>query len=440
MAIRIAKFEIYRSDKPTRDRWHAASDAVQQVINCVWQTWETYHVQRSSGSAIRRYLAELKAWHESDKDTRGEKAKCPVEAVSSELARLIRTACEAIVPELHARPRELAVNETIGLIKSRKAAVGNLPGWMAILLCREGRPSTTRAAPIPFDRQCSSLFAPTAKEGRFRMALRTDRYAATAKNGNAKSESHLDEIELLTNRRGIKGHEAKLWRVIEGKDKLKGSALYWDKNNGKWFALLAIEQSEAEKREGLEGTAILSPGRGVPFVLWIAGRQIPLGDAQHVADVRRSLIGGRRNRQQQYRYGRRSSKGHGRHRALESWSDRLARNWKNFQTTYNHNITKQALRICAENGIAKLVYLQPAGPKSDSRCLSNLGKWRDEPDGWAWFQVATFLNYKSEDAGIQIEVRKCDASGKRKTDPDSAMPSVLKSSPRKSGRLQKQTA
>jgi transposase len=296
---------------------------------------------------------------------------------------------------------------------------------MAILLCREGRPSTTRPSPIPFDSRCSILRAPVEKNGRFRLLLRTDRYEGRTKSGDSKSESHIDEIELLTNRRGIKGHEARLWRVMDGKDKLKGSALYFDKKNRKWFALLAIEQAENETEGNRDGYAILSPGRDVPFVLWAGGRTFNLGNADHVADVRRAVIGERRSRQSHYRHGQRCSKGHGRKRAIQSWDHRLMRRWRDFQTTYNHDITKSVLHICADQGIAKLIYLQPSGHKSDTRCLSNLGKWRREPEGWSWFQIATFLNYKSEGSGIQIEVRKCDASGKRKP-ADSPVPAMQK--------------
>lgn len=418
MAIRIARFEVYRVNgdyKAARDRWHVAAESVQVVINTIWQTWESIHVHRGTPAVLRRWLAELKAWHDGDKESRGDKPKCPVLAIDSAMQKEIYRRCCDAAPALHARPRVLALNETIGLIKSRKAANGSLPGWMAILLGREGRPSTTHPAPVPFDLQCSTLHAPLDKNARFRLTLRTDRYEARSKSGAAKSDSHLDELELLTNRRGIRGHEARLWRVIDGQDKLKGSALYFDRKKSKWFALLAIEQAAVETTDAhREGYAILCPGRDVPFVLWVNGQTINIGRAEHVADVRRAIIGERRSRQNHYRHGQRSSKGHGRRRAIQSWDNRLMRRWRDFQTTYNHDVTKQALRICAERGVAKLIYLQPAGHKSDTRCLSNLGKMRSSSEGWAWFQVATLLNYKAEDSGIQVEARKCDASGKKR--------------------------
>lgn len=414
MAIRIVKFEVWKPSKEARGRWCAAAELVQQATNCIWQAWLVWHVQRGTPATLRQWLTDLKSWHSADKAMRGEKPKCPQVAVPRECSRAIYAAVKETVPALHDRPLALTVNAVVGLIKSRKAAAGSLPGWVAILLCRESIPSSTRSQPIPFDKRCAALQAPLEKGGRFRLSLRTDRYEATTKRGTAKAGSHLDEVELLTNRRGIRGQEARLWRIMDGKDKLKGSSLYWDRKRSKWFALLAVEQEQVSEARELQGVAVLCPGRDVPFRLLIGNRVMMLGHADHVADVRRAVVGQRRSRQEHYRYGQRSSKGHGHARAIQSWDDRLMRRWRNFQTTYNHDITSKALRMCAEAGVARLVYLQPAGPKSETRCLAKQGREGDYSEGWAWFQVGAFLNYKAKGSGVQVEIRKCEAGGSLK--------------------------
>src|SRR5690606_25986845 len=63
----------------------------------------------------------------------------------------------ATFPAVHARVRVLLLNITLKKIKTAKAATGNLKGWMAILLNKQGRPNSNHVIPIPFDTANSKI-------------------------------------------------------------------------------------------------------------------------------------------------------------------------------------------------------------------------------------------------------------------------------------------
>lgn len=405
--VKVAKFEVYKilgDHKAVRKKWHGIAEMVQQITNCIWETWLCWHVANHSAAAQRDFLDRHAEWK---KEKIGEKPKCEVTAIPKALDKLIYTTLSKEFPGINTTARMLIQYAVCNKIKSRKAAKGSLPGWVAIILRNESVPSSTRSQPIPFSKVNAAIVPPAVDGERYSLKLRVDRYDRPGKKTGAGNEDH---IELLTNRRGIKQHEETLRKICAGEYDFCGSTLQWDRKNSKWFALVCYRMPVAEKSNlDKSKVAILHPGRKEPWSLWHASRWDWLGGrGNYVAATRMRLLTSRWSRQENYRHAGSSTKGHGRGRALLA-VEKLAQGWKNFTKTCNHNITSQAVKRCVENGIGRLIYLQPCGAKSDSRFLGYAGKvpGRRDSTGWEWHQVATMLAYKCKEAGIEFEIRKC---------------------------------
>ena len=435
-AIRTEKLEVAQikgDHKAIRQLWYAQSTDCQRAKNAIWRTWEHWHFVNDSPAKIRVYLDALKVYRDKqnehkkqvaawEKTKSGPKPKKPkikkpkldFSAVPPQLQKEMTSAVAAVAPNLHSRVVTLLTNTVVQTIKSRKAAKGNLSGWMAILLDHEGRPASIHPQPIPFDVQNSTLIAPTEKGGKYGMSLRTYRYALPGKS-RCKSEEHT--FTILTHRRKTRSQQLILSRICDGTYKFCGSNLLYQK--GKWFIALAYEMDVKEPAVG-DAVAVLRPGRynthpvrkGRPrlWVLQIGNRKIRIGGTgSHVGGMRDHVVGKRLAYQEHYRHASSARKGHGRKRALKGmrqWHFRQA--WTGFVKRANQNMTTRVRKLCQEHGVGKVVYLQPVGEKKDSRFLSRAGKIEDREDstGWDWHQVAALLNYKLKDCGIELEVRK----------------------------------
>lgn len=409
-AIRILKFEVFRvagDYKATRKRWLDLSAQVQEAINCVWQAWLCWHVERGTPKQLRRFYAQLRAWHETK---RGAKPKWEVQAISKPCAKAIYDALADACPDLHASTRELARNITQGKITSGKASKGNLPRWHAILMFRESIPSSTRKQPIPFTKKVEQtrLIPPDKDCQQWRVSLRLDRTVAPGAKRATISEPDL--VELRTNAKGMHGQTAMLKRIVAGTAELCGSSLLFDDRRNKWFVCIAYRaEKSAQPAVDPNKKAILIARRGRPWSLRIVGgRKFNLqGEGRTVAHVRKTMLSGRWGRQENYRFAQRAGKGHGVERAM-GWKDQFMRNWRNLCTSLNHDLTQRVVSICQEHGIGTIIYAQPEGAVSESRFLATAGKipGRNDSSGWAWFQVASQLQYKTEGTGIAVEVKK----------------------------------
>lgn len=413
MSVRVIKLEVYKIHgdyKAVRDKWHSLAETVQQITNCIWETWLVWHVQNRSAEQQRDFLDRFAAWK---KTKEGDKPKSEVTAIPKKLDKLIYDTLAKEFPGINTTARELIRNAVCQKIKTRKAATGNLPGWTAIILRNESVPSSTRSQPIPFSKRNAVIVPPQEKGGRFALKLRVDRFD---KPGKKAGGSHEDHVELLTNRRGVFQHADKLRRIASGELEFCGSSLQWDRKKSKWFALICYKAPEVEaKGIDVNATATLCPGRGDPWALffdygmqWLGGRGI------YVAATRQRLLTSRWSRQENYRHAGSSTKGHGRNRALHA-VEKLSQGWKNFTKTLNHRITSEVVKRCESRGVGRLIYLQPTDSKRDTRFLSCAGKieGRHDATGWDWHQVAALLAYKCEKARILLEVRKC-GDGKEK--------------------------
>lgn len=409
MAVRVLRFEIYRVEaddvKSVRQRWHGLADQCQRITNFIWRQWLVWHTQNNSPAKIRKYLDGLAKWREN-KDAKGkpgEKPKLELQTVSNDLSNALYAGIAGEFKDVNARVQVLLLNSVKKKIKERKAAKGNLSGWMAILLDRESVPSSTRPQPIPFDAKNVKLVPPADSKDNWRLRLRIDRLD----QGDKMATSNEDVVQLLTKRRGIAGHEKILQRIALGEHKFCGSSLYFDRQKRKWFALVCYDKQGEVEQMNPEKAAVLRPGLKRPWMLRYGRTFWRGGHGRHVAAVRHQLLTQRWGRQDGYRFAGSANKGHGRERALQPIF-RLSKRWKDFVKTCNHQLTANIVRECVEQGIGTLYYFQPTEAKRDTRFLATAGKVasRHDSTGWDWHQVASMLAYKSKEAGIHLVVHK----------------------------------
>lgn len=446
-AVRTARFEVYRIEaddpKPVWQRWHDASRQVQEITNRVWQAWFVWHYQHGSIEKIREYLDALKAWRQPNVDWErdrteahrqhvayekaelaagrkpkkfkfrpapklGKKPKLNLFAIDAECAKFIYDELAARFPHINTNVREGVRQMVSEKIKERKAAKGSLSAWMAILLCRENMPSSRRSVPVPVPNKSAEIIPPIKSGGNFRVRLRLDRIVL---DGKKNGVSTVDELQLLTKRRGIVAYEKILHRLVTGEWHFSNLSLQYDERQKKWFCLVAYKMPVGGERVEGNKTAYLYPNEAdaeSPWTLEIDDRQHPRGGrGNDVAHVRRTLLTNRWDRQETYRRAGSANKGHGRKRALQP-IERLSNRWKDFVKTKNQQLASDIVNDCLRGGCGFLVYRQPTGATRGKMMLEQAGKdpKRRDATGWDWFQVKNCLGHKCQAAGIHLVVEK----------------------------------
>lgn len=400
--MKTYKLEIVGFDDPARrgELYQLAEDC-QQIVNRIWQLWECHHVIAGSREKILKQLAADKSWREIK---RGERPKWTIDCFPlvggknrrgnrRTLRNQIETEIAETFSQVHGRVRTLLVNITCKKISQRKSATGNIRGWIAILLNRESRPSSTHALPIPFDCAHSKVIPAALGENAI-LQIRLAR--------DERGRSAVEEFKLKTSGRASR-YTKPIVRMATGEWAYKGSSLFYDARKKKWFALLVAEAAETSKSELIAGrTAILRCGFSHPIQVRIDGARVFLrdfGQGRAVAAVRRQLLTGRWGRQEGYRVAGSANKGHGRNRALGPVF-LLSRRWKDFVRRYNHTLTSRMVARCIAEKASRLIYFQP----SSGRFLDTAGKVSERSDstGWDYFQIKTMLEYKCQEAGIEF--------------------------------------
>ena len=398
--------------RQARARWRVIADNCREIVNVIWQQWEAWHVSKGSDIAAQAWLADLRAWHELDKKTRGDKPKLSVKPTPPELLKHIRQVLNRRFPGVHSRVKDLLLQLTVKRMGG-KDVEGKYNIWLAVLLNRQGRPNSTHEQPIPFDSANSKpLKRCGEKWDNFALQINLTRLPSDKK----ASPSIEDSVELKARKSGV----VILERIVSGQYKFCGSSIVYHSGKRKWFALVAYNDNQDADGSALDDakTATLHPLRDSPWALWVGGRWHWFGGrGLYIAQARKQLLTGRWFRQEGYRHAGSSNKGHGTQRALQGIT-RLSGGWKNFTKTANHTLTRQIVDYCVANRIGRLVYLQPMGDKRNTRFLATAGKvdGREDSTNWDWAQVATMLAYKCKMAGIHFDLRKCDASGRKKRD------------------------
>lgn len=408
--MKTYKLEIIGFDQAERRReLYALACDCQQIVNCIWQLWEQWHVANDSQRVILAHLAADKQWREGGR--KGKRPKWPVDCLPkvggknrSGNARSLRNHIESDLlkrfPQVHSRVRSLLANITFKKITQRKASNGSMKGWVAILLNRESRPSSTRPVPIPFDRQ-NSRIVPGGRGENASLQIRLVR--------DVDGKSEIEEYRLKTTGRAAR-YVKPIVRMASGEWEFKGSSLLYDTKKRKWFAQLSVDLPPATKTDLVVGrVGLLRCGKDHPFQFRVAGHRAFLRDFGHgraVASVRKQLLTSRWSRQENYRVAGSANKGHGRNRALGPVF-LLSRRWKDFVKRYNHTLTTAFINRCAHEGVAKIIYFQPSG----GRFLDTSGKvdGREDSTGWDYFQIKTMLAYKCQEAGIEFESVKSGA-------------------------------
>ncbi len=408
--MKIYRLEIVGfNDRELRQRLYRLAEDVQHVTNRIWQLWEAWHVGNDSRAQIVAHLDADRAWRAAGRE--GERPAWPVQCIPHvggtnrrgnprTLRNQIEADLLATFPHVHSRIRALVASRTFRDLSKHKATHGDLKGWLAILLNRQSRPSTTHPLPIPFDRQRSRIVPGASATQNAVLSIRLFR--------DESSKSEVIEFQLCTT--GLAARYVKpIVRMATGEWQYKGSSLWYDWGKKKWFALLAVKLPRTDQVVAVPGRyAVLRCGFAHPIQFRVAGSRAFLrgfGQGRSVAAIRRQLLTQRWSRQENYRNAGSANKGHGRRRALAPVF-LLSQRWKDFVKRYNHTLTSAVVARCLDEGVGKIVYVQP----SDGRFLDSAGKvaGRCDSTGWDYFQIKTMLAYKCQELGIEFITRKTD--------------------------------
>lgn len=410
-SIKTLRFEIgaIAGDGPgRRKRWYELAQASQIAFNVFWRTWEQWHHAHGSPKLIRDDLDRYRRWTETKE---GPRPKDRVKPIGSALGKTIYRAIADGLRDLHIASSGVVQRTASQGVTKRRSTHGNLPGWKAILLDLDRRPTACEPHPVPIHPTNFTLIPPKDKDSNFKVRFTIERID----RGERNATSVTDECEILTRRVKMRSQAAWLWKILGGEASRAGAKIQWDAKKRKWFLMLGVRY-EAEARPNLDPAkrAVLHPAIRHPWTVFIDGRKQWLGGrGRYVAITRQRMLTGRWSRQEKYRWAGGSTKGHGRQRVMLPL-EQLQQTWRFFVTRLNRNIVAELVTRCVERGIGTIEYVQPDGPIRDNRFLWRAGKvaGRDDATGWDWFQVATFLRQKCQPLGIEVVVRK--SSGARK--------------------------
>lgn len=405
--VRTMRYEIvgWAGDpKDAKARWRRIADDCREIVNLIWQQWETWHIQQGSDLAARQWLADYKRHMEAG-GAKKDAPKLDVVCMPPVLSKRIYAAIKDRFPHVHTRTWGLLQQLTAKRMGG-KDVEGRYKIWLAVLLNRQGRPNSTHDQPIPFDSKNSRPMSRIeGKHTNYALSVNLTRLYSDKKS----CPSIEDAVQLKARGSG----QSILARIESGEYTFKGSSIVYHSGKRKWFALIAYQMPVAAKADvDASRTAVVHPCKDRPWRLWINGRDLWVGgQGLHVAAVRRQLLTQRWSRQENYRRAGSSNKGHGRKRALDPIF-KLSNRWRQFTKCYNEQVTAEIVRRCVEQRIGRVVYLKPADDRRDSRFLVHAGKQgKNDSTGWDWAQFGSRLSDKCKAVGIHLEIREC---GKRK--------------------------
>lgn len=424
MTVKTMRYEIvgWQGDpKDAKARWMELADECREIVNVIWQQWEVYHVGLGNDVKVQRFAEDLRAYRRGETK---DKPKLGVHCWDSPFGKTVYRKLTERFPSVHLRVVVLLMD----IVKKRmsgKDVEGKWAIWQAVLMNRQGRPNCVHDQPIPFDRASCKPFSEAGEKGtNYWLEINLTRVPRPGK----VATSICDRVQLKARGSGL----AIMRRMVSGEYKFCGSKIVFDSSRRKWYALLSYnDHVEDVENPELTETATLHALRDSPWAFWIGGNWEWFGGCgSYIGATRRRLLTSRWSRQEQYRYAGSSNKGHGRERAMQG-VEKLSRGWKDFVKTVNHQLTRAVVMRCIDRRVKRLIYLQPAGDKRETRFLTVDGKvpGREDATGWDWAQVGSLLSYKCKELGIHLEIRKCDASGRFKQD-ENAVKKVRRSQKR----------
>lgn len=399
MPIRVIYVKVGEVAKERRDVWRELATDCQRATNMIWRLWEQWHSQQGSADKIKKQLDE---YAKTKKKTKGGVA-CLDKMLSNQTYHALAKA----FPALGSRTRVLLQNTVQNKIKKHPGTT-KLPGWMSILLDYDGRPTTRKAAPIPFDADNASL----VRDGKgLSLRLRIDRNEIAGKKNGV---STVDIVPLLIGRER-KEYVAPLYDIADGKAKFAGSNLVWLPNARQWKVAIAYDApSNVAANVDPSKTLLIRPGKNRPWRMRVNGRSMPLGGKwEHVAHKRNRLLTSRFGRMENYRWATRNAKGHGRQRGIKDFT-KLTQEWRCFCKSNNQQLAARIVELAIAQGCGKIVYVQwsdDAGP----RYLSEKGQpGRQNATAWPWYDVGTIAKNAAQKRGIEVVVAKTSAAKRSK--------------------------
>jgi len=148
MTVRAAKIEIvgFGRESGSRDNWKQLAIDCQRMQNRLWQIWLVHHSINGSAEKLRSHFDAYNEWQKTKK---GKKPEWPCKALEAPLTKSadeksFYRILSAEFPGVNVRTRGLLTNAWQSRLSKRKAANGNLPGWVSILFANESLPSFTR--------------------------------------------------------------------------------------------------------------------------------------------------------------------------------------------------------------------------------------------------------------------------------------------------------
>ncbi|MCC7334414.1 MAG: hypothetical protein IT422_04940 [Pirellulaceae bacterium] len=424
MTVRTTRVEII-VDKSRKEALKSLAVSCQRMQNRLWQIWLCHHSNNDSANKLRLHFDAYRKWEQTKEGKKPDWPVLPLGAGSFEkstkggkkgketfkpfLTQSHRDdsfyrILSAEFPDVHVRTRGLLTNAWQSRIGKREAANGNLPGWVSILFANESLPSFTRPQPIPFDKDNARL---SVVDGEIKLQTRLERNEDDGK-------SFVDTFTLLLNKKKARNSRVVANKIVSGEYAWKGSNLMYDR--GKWYALLAYEMPVRE-RVGLDAnkTLFVRPGTKNPWRVKIGYEESWMfgGNGSHVEYARRAVIRERAQRKEHYRWAGSSQKGRGGHRARSVWT-KLSSRWKDFSKRYNHEVTRQIVRLAVSRGCGRVVYFQPKDSQREGRYLSTAGNDGHSAMFWDYFQFGSLLASKCETEGIECGKKtKAPARGMR---------------------------
>lgn len=392
MTVRAAKIEIFGFGRESgrRDNWKQLSIDCQRMQNRLWQIWLVHHAVNGSAEKLRQHFDAYNEWQ---KTKEGPKPEWPCKTLEPPLTKSadpksFYRILSAEFPGVNVRTRGLLTNAWQSRLSKRKAANGNLPGWVSILFANESLPSFTRPQPIPFDHDNAKLLK---IDGKYYVEVRIERLA--------DGKSVVELCELILNRRKTMSVRATVDKILSGEWTWKGSSLAFDR--GKWFAMISYEKpSHVRVNINLDKVLYVRAGKAAPWRIHCDTRAQPFGgNGKHVGYFKRTIQRERGQRKEHYRWAGSVQKGSGRRRAEAVWT-KLSSRWRHFAKRYNNEVSTRLVRWCIANGIGRIVYLQPKDRQRDSRYLTRVEDDGSSQMSWDYFQFGTLLAAKCEHEGI----------------------------------------
>jgi len=394
--LKIMPLEDKTAWKDMKTRWLNCSQHIQRLLNRYWFEWKAWHITEGNDAKVRQWMADLSAWHNADSKTRGKKPNCPVKPMPSSCAKHIYAVLKSVCGGLNSRSLVLAMNKEAGDLASRVASKSAFKRWQRALCDMGEMPTYSRPVPIPFDKANGKAY----NDGEhWRFQFRVDRFPTTTKKGKPKAESHLEDVRVMTSgRKGVKLRRI-LEKVESGDCKFCGSNLV--ERDGQWYIHLCYRERKDEAVEvDPNKTLVLRPAKTHPFSGRSEGRSFwIMGKGALLKHVRAADYATNRTRNESFRYGSKSRRGHGRNRAVYPTKNNVA----NFKKTFNQQAVAQVVRIAIDRGCGRIAFRQPTAIVERSRFLATSGnEYRRSPDSWPWYQIETLLKNTANRAGIEV--------------------------------------